>query len=129
MSDAVEEFVKQWLVKAQEDWDTVKILAAQDRVPAGVACFHCQQSVEKLIKAVLTRHSVEFPKTHDIRRLIELAGDLVPGLEELAPLAQKLTVHGVDTRCPVELKMVGVGEMKEIMGIADRCRQVILRAI
>jgi HEPN domain-containing protein len=129
MSNPVEEFSKQWLIKAQEDWDTVEILTAQDEPPAGVVCFHCQQCIEKLIKAVLTRHSIEFPRTHDIERLIKLTGDLLPDIQELTSVAHKLTVHGVETRYPGESKLVSHEEMKEIVNIADKVRQAILSSI
>ena len=129
MSDPVEEFTKQWLTKAREDWDVVQILLGDDNPPTSAVCFHCQQCVEKLIKAILTRHAVEFPKTHDIERLIKLTGDLVPRLDSLLPLAQKLTVYGVDTRYPADIKIVSPSEMKEIVEITEKFREVILSAI
>jgi HEPN domain-containing protein len=36
--------------------------------------FHCQQAVQKFLKALLTYYQVEFPKTHDIERLLTLVG-------------------------------------------------------
>jgi HEPN domain-containing protein len=129
MSDAVEEFVKQWLIKAQEDWDVVQILTQNENPPASGVCFHCQQCVEKLIKAILTRHAIEFPKTHDIERLITLTGDLAPGLDSLTPLAKKLTVHGVDMRYPADIKAISSLEMKEVVEITEKFRETILSAL
>ena len=37
-----------------------------------VVGFHCQQTVEKYLKALLTFYQVEFPKTHEIERLLVL---------------------------------------------------------
>ena len=34
--------------------------------------FELQQSAEKLLKSILCRKNIQFPKTHDIERLIEL---------------------------------------------------------
>jgi predicted nucleotidyltransferase len=31
-----------------------------------IVAFHCQQAVEKFLKALLVRRQIEFPKTHDI---------------------------------------------------------------
>ncbi len=126
MNDAIEEFVKQWLIKAQEDWDVVQILISNENPPASSVCFHCQQCIEKLIKAVLTRHAIEFPKTHDIKRLIELTGNLVPQLKSLTQSAQKLTVYGVESRYPDDAKTVSLSEMNEIVKITDKLRQAIL---
>ena len=129
MNDAVEEFCKQWLLKAQEDWDAVEMLISQENAPAGVVCFHCQQHVEKLIKAVLVKQRVEFPKTHDILRLIELAQDILPGLRKLSRFADDLSAHGVDTRYPSDVKIVDKAEMNRVVEIARKFQEVILDAI
>jgi HEPN domain-containing protein len=47
------------------------------RLPEGdrfrdTVAFHCQQAVEKYVKAILVRHRVEFRKTHDIGQLLDL---------------------------------------------------------
>jgi len=128
MNETVEEFYKQWLTKAQEDWDTVEILIAQENPPKGAVCFHCQQCIEKLLKAILVREQIEFPKTHDIGRLIELVRDYVPGVTEFLLLAKKLSVHGVDSRYPDEAIEVSTADMKQIFDITEKFRQIILKA-
>ncbi|MEM2110131.1 MAG: HEPN domain-containing protein [Candidatus Odinarchaeota archaeon] len=35
-------------------------------------CFHCQQFVEKMLKAFLTLKKVDFGKTHNIEYLLKL---------------------------------------------------------
>ena len=40
--------------------------------------FHCQQTVEKYLKVLLTFYQVEFPKTHEIERLLALASSANP---------------------------------------------------
>lgn len=98
MSDDTGEFVRQWMEKAQSDWTAVEILSASEQCPAEAVCFHCQQYVEKLLKALLTRYGVEVPKTHDLRRLTQLAEPSTPGLSRFSDALDKLTVHGVETR-------------------------------
>ena len=36
--------------------------------------FHCQQAAEKYLKAFLTHSRIEFPRTHDLKALLEFAG-------------------------------------------------------
>ena len=95
MNEQTREAVRQWRAKAQSDWDAVEILTASKRCPAETVCFHCQQFVEKLLKALLTGHGIEAPKTHDLRRLIQLAKPFTPEISLLADAADELTVHGV----------------------------------
>ncbi len=100
MNDETGEAVRQWRAKAQSDWTTVEILVSSEQCPADTVCFHCQQVVEKLLKALLTRHWREAPKTHDVRWLIQCAESFAPELLRFSDHSDTLTVHGVETRYP-----------------------------
>jgi HEPN domain-containing protein len=45
--------VADWLAKARDDLHTVKLLLTSDNYPCVVAAFHCQQAVEKSLKALM----------------------------------------------------------------------------
>lgn len=126
MNEQNREAVRQWRAKAQSDWDAVEILTASKRCPADTVCFHCQQFVEKLLKALLTCHGIEAPKTHDLRRLIELALPFAPELSLLTDVSDELTFHGVETRYPGELRQIKKSEMKRVVELAQRFRNILL---
>lgn len=126
MNEQNSEAVLQWRAKAQSDWDAVEILTASKRCPTDTVCFHCQQFVEKLLKALLTLHGVEAPKTHDLRRLIQLAQPFAPDLSLLADMSDELTVHGVETRYPGELRKIKKSEMKRVVELTQRFRDILL---
>ena len=52
---------KNWVTKAEEDFQTCEILMEREFFPGGVVCFHSQQMAEKYIKAFLTENGIEFP--------------------------------------------------------------------
>ena len=64
------DLIKNWLNKAEKD-----LLSAEheitfaDKVTESI-CFHCQQAVEKFLKAYLIYLDIPFPKTHEISELI-----------------------------------------------------------
>jgi HEPN domain-containing protein len=126
MNEKNREAVRQWLVKAQSDWDTVEILVESKRCPTDTVCFHCQQFVEKLLKAILTQNDVEAPKTHDLRRLIQLAQPFAPELSLLADISDELTVHGVETRYPGEWRKIKKSEMKRMVDLTKRFGDILL---
>jgi HEPN domain-containing protein len=126
MNGDTSELVRQWKEKAQNDWTAVEILLDSQQCPAETVCFHCQQFVEKLLKALLTLHSIEAPKTHDLRRLIQLAGPLSPDLSDLSDASDKLTIHGVETRYPGEWYPVSLAEMNEVIEISRRFGDLLL---
>ena len=104
----------------------MQILLTSEQCPADTVCFHCQQYVEKLLKGVLTLHSIEAPRTHDLRRLIQLAQPYVPGLSDLSDSSDALTIHGVETRYPGDWRRVESAEMQAAVELAKEFGKIIL---
>jgi HEPN domain-containing protein len=129
MSDDVQDSVRQWIAKAEIDWATVGILRRDAAAPREAICFHCQQYVEKLLKAVLTLRAVEAPRTHDLGRLVQLAAPFVPGLGDLADGADRLSLHGVRSRYPNDWRDIGEFELKEMLDLAERFSAIILPVV
>ena len=63
-------------------------------------CFNAQQAVEKGIKAILIKHGVDFPFTHDIRELLILLQGTIHELPEFVKQSAILTRFAVFTRYP-----------------------------
>lgn len=126
MSADTREAVRQWMAKAQSDWTAVTILAMNVECPRDVVCFHCQQYVEKLVKALLTLHGIEAPKTHDLRRLTQLTVSFAPELGGIADLADQLSYHGVETRYPDDWREIGIDEMNEMIALAKRFAELLM---
>jgi len=126
MNDQTREAVRQWQAKAQSDWTAVEILLASERCPAETVCFHCQQFVEKLLKAFLTRNSIEAPKTHDLRRLIQLAEPFAPELSRLSDSSDTLTIHGVETRYPDDWRQIEQSEMNRVVELSKQFGDILL---
>jgi HEPN domain-containing protein len=67
--------------KAENDARACRSLAADPSISDDVIGFHAQQSVEKALKSALVLRGVDFPRTHDLEFLVELAEEsdvLVP---------------------------------------------------
>jgi HEPN domain-containing protein len=65
--------VREWVAKADNDLKTAAhTLKLGEECPTDTICFHAQQCVEKYLKAYLVLKGVDFPKTHDIERLMAL---------------------------------------------------------
>ena len=126
MNDDARELTKQWVAKAHSDWEAVEILSAHPRCPRDTVCFHCQQFVEKLLKAQLTLNGVEAPRTHNLRRLIQLAGPFTEGLSDHIDESDTLTAHGVASRYPDERHEIGADEMDQMVALAREFARILL---
>ena len=97
----VRELAHEWLAKADLDLSAASaLLSAGDM--SDVVAFHAQQVAEKALKAFLVWHQIEFPKTHDIERLLELCASIDPEVAEVLASAVELTPYGVEYRYPGE---------------------------
>ena len=98
--DLVRELVGKWVEKADADLKAAETLFENEGELWAIVAFHCQQSAEKYIKAVLTSQQIEFGKTHDISVLLDRLGSGKIDLETVLQPAGDLTVYGVQARYP-----------------------------
>jgi HEPN domain-containing protein len=123
------ELVRQWLVRADEDLAACRILSGQASLVRTAVGFHAQQAVEKLLKAMLTWHQIEFPKTHDLTALLDLVasfdGDLAASLADL----DELTHYAVATRYPGDYADLTPEATERALSLAERARAAVLGAL
>ena len=121
--------VAEWLHKANADLAAAECLLSESDAFAGIVMFHCQQAAEKLLKAFLTWHQVEFPKTHAIGELLDLAAGVDAVLADDLAVATTLSPYGVVMRYPGEQPEPDPGEAATALDIAKRVRKTVLRAL
>lgn len=98
--EAVLIHVRNWIEKALEDRSAAQVLERSGEKHWSSALFHCQQCVEKLLKAYLIYHDVDYPKTHDLAVLVRLASSIDSQLAEHIKPVARLTRHAVSSRYP-----------------------------
>jgi HEPN domain-containing protein len=120
------EIVRQWLAKADQDMQAGEALLSATPPFLFPACFHAQQAAEKYLKALLTWHQIEFPKTHAIAQLLELLKPAVPDVVSALREAVILTPFGVDVRYPGDQPEPTTQETRQALDLARAVRQAIL---
>jgi len=93
--------VNEWVAKAEGDYRT----AHRELHPAGTpnfdaVCFHAQQCVEKLMKALMIHLGVTPPRSHDLAALDRLLSPICPGWSWPLADLHLLTRVAVDFRYP-----------------------------
>jgi HEPN domain-containing protein len=98
-----EEYLKEWVRKAEEDYEVATALARRRKSPTpNAVSFHCQQCAEKYLKAYLVQHNVIFPKTHDLLELHRLCLSVDPAFSLIGDLLDLLNPYSVEFRYPGE---------------------------
>src|SRR5919198_5969738 len=75
MSRPEAERARALLGRSDADLAAVSALETAEKVPDEIVGFHGQQAAEKLLKAVLAAHGIDFPRTHSLRFLLDLLAD------------------------------------------------------
>jgi HEPN domain-containing protein len=89
-----------WLAKADVDLRAARAdLAAVPPITSD-ALFHCQQAIEKALKAFLTAHERPPARTHDLEELGVRVIDLDPSLREPVSRSYHLSVFASEFRYP-----------------------------
>ncbi len=93
---------REWVGKAEDDYQAANRLNDISGRFHDQICFHCQQSAEKYLKAVLQQTGVYFDRTHDLEKLLIV---LLPAHARLHSLRRGLKFlrrFAVETRYPGE---------------------------
>ena len=75
---SMNEVVQEWINKAEGDYLTATREADASPPNYDAVCFHAQQCIEKLLKALLTTKGITPPKTHDLTVLANLLSCACP---------------------------------------------------
>ena len=113
--DNKDELVQNWLVKAQHDLLAAKKLSIEPEIYADIAIYHCQQSAEKAVKGFLILQNQEFPRTHDIRLLIQLAIRIDPNFENYQEISEILTPYATEFRYPSDVMEPNPEELEDAL--------------
>lgn len=120
--------VEEWLGKADGDFHTAcRELDAVESPNYDAVCFHAQQCVEKMIKAILIDRGVAPPRTHDLVVLYDLLLPLRPDADCALDDLRHLTHTAVAFRYPGDA--ADQEDAAETMAICRRLRQTLLGLI
>ncbi|MEM3415703.1 MAG: HEPN domain-containing protein [Thermoproteota archaeon] len=122
--------VLKWIKKADGDLKVVKHLIAIDEPPTDILCFHCQQAIEKYLKAFLTFWDVRVKKTHDMNTILNLC---IGQDEEFKRLDKEkisgLSYYAVEVRYPEEFYIPTLDETKEYFTLALGVKDFVLKKL
>lgn len=118
---------REWVRKAEADYQAAVELARASKPFPDQICFHCQQSSEKYLKALLEELALRVEKTHEFDRLL---GELLPHHARLRSLRRGLlflTNFAVEPRYPGDntTKRQAASALRWAGRVRDVCRTLL----
>ena len=118
--------VEEWLQNAKDDLFSAQILIEHEPPVPETACFHCQQAVEKLLKAFLVWKTVYFEKVHSLPYLLDLCEVQESGFASLREKVEALAPYAVEIRYPGKAIEVSSKEAQEALATAESVWKFVL---
>lgn len=127
MNEETKQYIRQWIAKAADDLIVIEKLTQFEVVATSAVCFHCQQVVEKYLKAYLIANGVEIRKTHNIEFLLAECEEFDADFGEIDP--KDLNDFGVDVRYPGDIYSPSIEETLEHKQIALEVKELVERKL
>jgi len=121
------EIIKEWFEKADNDLLSARRLMEIPPPILDTACFHCQQVVEKYLKAYLIYQGKDIIKTHDVTLLLKSCSEFDYGFESIN--MKNLEDFSVDIRYPDDALIPSLEEAKEYLQIAEDIKELVRKKI
>jgi len=126
------EAARNWIEFAKRDFSASKKLE-EDEYLANICLFHCQQTIEKLFKAVLEENKIRIPKIHSITTLFEkLPDDLkIENFINIDELGLIDDIY-IDARYPGEIGLIPGGfptknDTSEVLRITHKVYSAVIK--
>ena len=124
MSELVNE-IEQWIIKGDHDLGTAKVTYLHIPEYLDTVTFHCQQAVEKYLKAYLLYQSVSFKFTHDLVYLLDLITQKDTDFEMYYDRVSELQGYAVEIRYPNESIYLSKEKVETAILMAKTIRDVV----
>lgn len=121
--------IRRWMEKAEHDVEAARrIMARTEDCPYDTVCFHCQQAVEKYLKALLTFHGIQAPRTHN---LVTLYGLLPSDARLPVPFDEfkALTPYAIEARYPDDWPAPRPEEAERAFATVEAVREYVRAAL
>ena len=125
MSAHIDE-VQQWVIKGDHDLGTAKITYLHIPEYLDTVTFHCQQAVEKYIKAYLIFSNITFKFSHDLIYLLDLITLKDSDFENFYDVVSELQGYAVEIRYPNETIYLSNEKVEEAIIIAKNIRSLVV---
>lgn len=129
MAELTAAIVRQWLQKAESDLLNIRNNLAAEQIPTDTVCFHAQQAIEKLLKAVLIANGRNAVKTHDLVRLLTDVSGIIPDLQQYEEQMEEISEYGVAVRYPDDFYEPSQDEAERAFALALTVEMIVKNAL
>jgi HEPN domain-containing protein len=129
MDNPKSEVIRLWIRKADHDLQNIANNLTAEEIPTDTLCFHAQQAIEKLFKALMVAHGLRLSKTHDLSKLLTDISDIAPELLIYESALEEISDYSVSARYPDTFYEPSLAETSRAYETAKEVRKLILQKL
>jgi HEPN domain-containing protein len=122
-------YIVEWIDKADHDLGSAKLIFLHIPEYFDTIAFHCQQAVEKYLKAILIFYDIQFERSHNLIYLLDLLSTQIEISESDTGKAILLNGFSVQIRYPDKTTFLSKEELEISLNIAQDFRAFALERI
>ena len=121
--------LKEWLNIAEHDLETAKVINLHLPEFIDIITFHCQQAIEKYLKAYLIFLGINFKFSHDLVYLLDLVSEKDNKFKSYYEIFSEIQNYAVEIRYPNK-KIFPTKEKVEIaIQAAEEIREIVQKIV
>jgi HEPN domain-containing protein len=124
-----DDLINEWIDKADHDLGSAKLIYIHMPKYFDTIAFHCQQAVEKYLKAILVYYNVEFLRSHNLVYLLDLVSRQIEIEEQTYDKAILLNGFSVQIRYPDKSIYLTNEELETAIQVAEYFRTFAIKII
>lgn len=119
--------VKLWVEKADHDLGTAELTHQHIPKYRDTIAFHCQQAVEKYLKAYLVFCDIPPKRTHDLILLLGLISEIEAVTDDLFEMAAELQDYAIEVRYPDTIIELTDNDIFRTIEITRNFRRILIQ--
>jgi HEPN domain-containing protein len=121
--------IYEWMVKADHDLGSAKLIYLHIPEYFDTIAFHCQQATEKYLKSILLHFDIQFQRTHNLVYLLDLITQKLEISEDMYDKAIVLNGFSVQIRYPDNTVYLTTEELELSIAISEVFRAFAINTI
>ena len=117
--------VEEWIKYGNMDFESASYLLNMKPLPYEIICYHCQQAVEKYIKAYIVSCDEELTKIHDLIELNKICKKYNVKFEAIDKMCSELNNYSVIIRYPFHTLDLEETDVKKALKYANEIKEFI----
>lgn len=121
--------IYEWIVKADHDLGSAKLIYLHIPEYFDTIAFHCQQATDKYLKSILLHFDIQFQRTHNLVYLLDLVTQKLEISEDMYDKAIVLNGFSVQIRYPDNTVYLTTEELELSIAISEVFRAFAINTI